>query len=93
MERKEQNTMHAVRKFNVTFNEPKFNAVYEFERCKSGAFAYGNGSAVVVERNGKEHAFLDTRYNSAVMGDFTAWCKEWLIDNLNPDYEPVITEI
>lgn len=76
------------RTYEVTFNNPEFNATYTFYRHESGAFAYGNGSAVSVYRNGKRHDLYDTRYDKEVMKDFTAWCENWLKNAFNPDYEP-----
>ena len=80
--------MKTARIYEVKFNEPKFNATYTFIRQKSGAFAYGNQSMVVVYCNDKVKETIDTRYDKLVMKDFTAWCEDYLKTAFNPDYEP-----
>lgn len=80
--------METARIYEVKFNKPEFNANYTFVREKSGAFAYGNESAVIVYRNGNVHECIDTRYDKLVMEDFTAWCEDYLKSAFNPDYEP-----
>jgi len=79
--------------FKVTFNNPKFDCVYELTRGKSGAFAYGNQTSVVVLRDGRFIGVVDTRYDHSVMEDFTAWCIRWLTDRHDPAYNPKFTEV
>lgn len=80
--------METARIYEVKFNRPEFNATYTFVRQKSGAFAYGNESVVVVYRNDKVYECVDTRYDKLVMKDFTAWCEQYLTTAFNLDYEP-----
>jgi hypothetical protein len=84
----ETTAMKTARIYEVKFNKPEFNAKYTFIRRESGAFAYGNRSAVDVYRNDEWKESLDTRYDRLVMKDFTAWCEEYLRNAFNPDYEP-----
>lgn len=90
--------MEATRKFNVANMEIDRNYCYELRRRKTKAFEYGNGeygngSEVMVIEDDCLLTVVDTRNDKVVMRDFTAWCKEWLADNLIPGYELVITEI
>lgn len=80
--------IEATRSFKVTFNRPEFNATYTFRRMKSGAFAYGNGSCVVVYCNDRVHESYDTRYDQVVMADFGQWCENYLSSHFNAEYEP-----
>lgn len=80
--------METARIYEVKFNKPEYDATYTFVRQKSGAFAYGNQSCVIVYRNDKVQDCIDTRYDKMVMEDFTAWCEEYLKSAFNPDYEP-----
>lgn len=78
--------------YTVTFNKPEYNAMYTFVRRESGAFAYGNRSAVDVyvtrgDKTERKESF-DTRYDGMVMKDFEAWCVDYLQNAFNPDYEP-----
>ena len=74
--------MEATRKFNVTDMEIDRNYCYEFRRRKTSTLGYGNGSEVMVIEDDCLLTVVDTRDDKAVMGDFTAWCKEWLVNNL-----------
>lgn len=85
--------MEATRKFNVTNVEIDRNYCYEFRRRKTSAFEYGNGSEVMVIEDDCLLTVVDTRNDKAVMCDFTAWCKEWLVNNLSPDCTLVFTDI
>lgn len=80
-------------KFEVTFDNPEYNAVYEFNRHESAAFAYGNGTAVTVWRNGKYFSLIDTRYDRTVIRDFNQWCKDWLEEHFDPAYNPKYKEV
>ena len=80
--------METTRIYEVKFNKPEYNATYTFVRTKSGAFAYGNRSMVIVYRNDEVKETIDTRYDKTVMGDFTAWCENYLSSAFNPDFEP-----
>lgn len=90
---KNTNQIHAVNCYEVTFNKPEFNAVYEFVRDESAAFAYGNGSAVTIFRNGDFKGIVDTRYDRDVMKDFDGWCLAYLNDYFDPAFEPAIKKI
>ncbi len=81
-------------KYNVTFAKaPEYNAEFEISLEKSGAFSYGNGTCVVVKRNGKVDEAIDTRYDKAVSRDFDKWCADYLKDKFNPDLEPHIEKM
>ena len=90
---KKNNQMHAANRYEVTFNEPEFNAVYELVRDESGAFAYGNGSAVTIFRNENFQGIVDTRYDHEVMQDFDKWCMDYLNGCFDPAYEPAIKKV
>lgn len=90
---KNTNEMRAVNRYEVTFNQPEFNAVYEIIREKSAAFAYGNGSTVIVLRNGKRDNLIDTRYDRDVMEDFDRWCDIYINNCFAREFEPVIKKI
>ena len=90
---KKNTEIHAVNRYEVTFNEPEFNAVYEFVRDASAAFAYGNGSCVTILRNGEFKSCIDTRYDKTVMKDFDKWCADFLAEYFDPEFEPVIRKI
>lgn len=51
---------------------------YTFTLSKSGAFAYGNGTCVGVEINGRIDCGIDTRYDNGVIENFRGWAQEWL---------------
>lgn len=61
----------------------EFTAVLE----ASGAFQYGNGSAVRIEwgvaDNGAKYqdVLLDTRYEVEILKDFKAWVVDWFNSN------------
>ena len=74
--------MEATRKFNVTDMEIDRNYCYEFRRRKTSASEYGNCSEVMVIEDDCLLVTIDTRFDMAVMHDFAAWCKEWLVNNL-----------
>lgn len=79
------------RKYNVTFEKaPEYNAAWSLELTGSGAFKYGNGTCVVVKREGKTEEVLDTRYNKGILQDFSAWCDDYMRTKFNPDLSPKI---
>lgn len=88
-----KNIVNQKKSYAVTFNVPKYNAVYTFERHASAAFAYGNGTAVTLYENGKVKELYDTRYDRDVMKDFGKWCEDALSDMFNPKYEPKYAEV
>ena len=71
-----------VMKFNVTFKDGRVLRV-QTERRKSGAFEYGNQTAVDVYVNDERYQTFDTRYDkemSTVEGYrkfFADWVKEY----------------
>lgn len=81
-----------VRRYNVTFNNPEYNATYSFIRTEHPGFKYGNGSLVVIMENTKLHSSVDTRYDPSVK-DFDKWCVAHLSTMFDPAYEPIITEV
>lgn len=85
--------MNITKKYRVTFNVPEYNATYTFERSKSGAFSYGNGSVVNIYRDDKFDQSIDTRYDTSVINNFDEWCEDCLSNMFNPDYKPTWLEI
>jgi hypothetical protein len=79
--------MEELRIYRVTFNEPKYNTTYTFRRCKSGAFSYGNGTCVVVERADGWEECYDTRYDREVMKDFSKWCVDFMENYFRKELE------
>lgn len=74
-------------RYKVTFDrKPEYNATWELELGESGAFKYGNGTCVVVTANGQHHDLIDTRYDSSVIKDFSAWCDDYMSRQFDPDY-------
>ncbi len=82
-----------VLKFKVEFDNPEYNAEYEFNRHESPAFAYGNGTAVTIWRNGTYAGSVDTRYDRNVVRDFEQWCKDWMKDYFDPSYHPKFSKV
>lgn len=80
-------------RYQVTFNEPEYNAEYVLSVGKSGSFSYGNGSCVTFSSNGKTISVIDTRYDINVLKNFDAWCNDFLTNYFNPDLEPKIKKI
>ncbi len=80
--------IYAHRTYEVTFNNPKYNATYNFIREKSGAFQYGNQTSVVILRGDEMKDIIDTRYDPLVMKNFDQWCEEWLKTAFRKDLEP-----
>lgn len=86
--------MNITKKFKVTFKDTKYNAFYTFSRAKSGAFNYGNGSCVTIERTNDDWWELyDTRYDGLVMKDFTKWCIDWMDGYFRKDLDPKWEEV
>jgi len=86
--------MEITKLYRVTFNNPKYNALYKFTRAKSAAFSYGNGSCVSIERTNDEWwESYDTRYDGLVMKDFTKWCEEWMEGYFRKDLDPKWEEV
>lgn len=78
----------------VTFEKaPEYNATYELTLEKSCSFSYGNGTCVVVKRNGKLDDVLDTRYDKTICEDFNGWCDRYLQQKFNPDLIPNIEKV
>ena len=89
---KDSEPLELTKRFFVRFNNPVLNAWWEFQRGESGAFAYGNQTSVKVFRDDNFISIVDTRYDHSVMGDFGAWCRNYLLNYLDPAYEPQIEE-
>lgn len=80
------------KRFFVRFINPALNAWWEFQRGESAAFAYGNKTSVTVFRDDNFICVVDTRYDQDVMNDFGAWCRNYLLNYLDPAYKPQIEE-
>lgn len=87
---KEARPMKAL--YNVSFpTHPEYNAEYELSLEKSGSFNYGNGTCVVIKRDGKMVEAIDTRYEN--MTDFYLWCDSYMERKFDRSYNPVIVRI
>ena len=84
--------MEVMKRYMLLVNRPELNTTFIFKRCKSGAFAYGNGTCVLVKRADGYSEVYDTRYDTLVISDFTAWCENWFDNNINPELNPLYIE-
>lgn len=65
------------------------------ELGKSGAFDYGNGTAVGITIENlpdgfENHIVLDTRYYAGIKNDFSGFCKEWIKDYWGENLEHTV---
>lgn len=80
------------RTYEVTFDDPKRNATWTFERHESEAFNYGNGTAVSISKNGEFVTVVDTRYDHTVIRDFSKWCEEFMQGYFRKELNPTWRE-
>ena len=88
-----KNAIRQKKSYQVTFNQPKYNAVYTFERGKSSAFALSNRIIVIIRKNGKLMNVCYPQNEWAVMQDFGKWCESLLTQMFDPDFEPAFKEV
>lgn len=81
-------------RYDVTFEKaPEYASTFELYLSEINSFKYGNGSCVVVRRNGEIIEAVDTRYEKGIKERFEEWCDEYMEAKFNKDFVPHITKV
>lgn len=80
-------SLHKSLTVSVRYPETEKKEEYLFERTEYGGYVYGNGSAVVIHKDGAYHDVVDTRYDKTVTYDFDSWCENYLAHTIHSDFQ------